>query len=643
MMENETLANVDEWQSFVLTCGWRTPAHHLAAVLQIPEVQIQRARIRPIKRDVPLTFPELFTMWRGHAPAEQDWPMPKKRRDGNYEWLAPEDGLLATLVGQVGPVDIAATLTARLRSITQDLHAERTTEACKLRINRIGLQTSDLVGGITVAEAARQVGSRQVVQQAIRDRRLHTNKVGRYLLIPHAIWASWKAQRKAPPEGKVRLSTLREPLGIRSDSKLPEFAVLGYIPTAELFVAYEGVGRGEWYVAKDVAEQLLEDRRRGLAMPWHGKPLLLNLKQTYRLWQQRIHPATCPTCRHIWGPEGAPTTFESYCTNYPRLDHGAKRHLTREWTPGLTFTQAAEQASLPESAVSTAVANGVLQATHIDGVMRITQTDVTRWIARRCPSGDGAKSWISMDFAQRLYGFSLAELDGYVAEGVLRQKLGGNGPMRGVKYVLKQQCSDLRARLGYTVAEAATRAGVPLERMLQLLDGVQWRSGDRVPLVTLQAVIKRIKSKSGYSIDEAAASLNRPSQWVQDRIADGTIRVHTAAWNPGRIYVSEPMMRRLRNAAAAGVATADRLGPEWLNLTASSNLAGVSLATFRKWHDAGEMESKASTKGPLFHEQVVKQRATRYWHAEVRFKRAVPPPWYSTSGVVRAEGKHCGS
>ena len=148
--------------------------------------------------------------------------------------------------------------------------------------------------------------------------------------------------------------------------------------------------------------------------------------------------------------------------------------------------------------------------------------------------------------------------------------------------------------------------------------------------MTLQAVIKRIKSKAGHSIEAAAATLGCTTQWIHARIADGTIRIHTAPWNPDRLYVSEPMLRRLRAAAAAGVDLVERLGPEWLNLTAASNLAGVSLSTFRKWHANDELEFKSSNKGPQFHESVVKKRAGRYWRTEVRFKRAVPPPWYTS-------------
>ncbi len=207
------------------------------------------------------------------------------------------------------------------------------------RINLIGLQSGDVLGGITVADAGREAGSTAVVHQAIQKGTLAAHKVGRLLVIPHEAWAAWKARHAAPPEGWVRLSTLRQPLGIRSD-KLSEFARMGYVPGAVRCNPFGVPGPstqfGTWYIDPKTAGRLLADRRAGRPMPWHGKPLLDNLRVTYKLWAQRRHPATCATCAAIWGEAGPPADFEDYVARYPALAHGAKRHLTLPWSPGLT-------------------------------------------------------------------------------------------------------------------------------------------------------------------------------------------------------------------------------------------------------------------------------------------------------------------
>src|SRR3546814_19684249 len=58
---------------------------------------------------------------------------------------------------------------------------------------------------------------------------------------------------------------------------------------------------GTWYIDKAVADRLVKDRQAGRPMPWHAKPLLDNLRVTYRLWTKRKHPPSCKTCAKIWG------------------------------------------------------------------------------------------------------------------------------------------------------------------------------------------------------------------------------------------------------------------------------------------------------------------------------------------------------
>src|SRR3546814_14009722 len=64
------------------------------------------------------------------------------------------------------------------------------------------------------------------------------------------------------------------------------------------------------------------------SMPWHAKPLLDNLRVTYRLWTKRKHPPSCKTCAKIWGKKSPPKTFEAYVLRYSSMAKGQKRHLT---------------------------------------------------------------------------------------------------------------------------------------------------------------------------------------------------------------------------------------------------------------------------------------------------------------------------
>src|SRR3546814_3870838 len=60
------------------------------------------------------------------------------------------------------------------------------------------------------------------------------------------------------------------------------------------------------------------------SMPWHAKPLLDNLRVTYRLWTKRKHPPSCKTCAKIWGKKSPPKTFEAYVLRYSSLAKGQR-------------------------------------------------------------------------------------------------------------------------------------------------------------------------------------------------------------------------------------------------------------------------------------------------------------------------------
>ncbi|QNM95466.1 hypothetical protein [Chitinimonas koreensis] len=311
------------WEQFVITHGWKAWAYDLAAVLGQSVQEIERVRstgactqLRTTKR-----FAELFTLWHGRQPTDDEWPMPfRYQRRGTYEWQPPELALLAGLVGQLGVADIAKVLTSRLRTRTNDPEAERTPTAVQNQIGRIGLQSKDVLGGLTTADAGRDVGALSVVQQAIRSGQLSTINIGPRRVVPFDIWERWKAKRTLPPQGYVRLSTLRTPLAIRSD-KLSEYARMGYVPTAIRCNTYGAKGPstqfGTWYIDEKLAVELVAARRAGRPMPWHGKPLIDNLRKTFQLWEERKHPPTCKTCIEIWGEVGVPRSFDDYLKHYP--------------------------------------------------------------------------------------------------------------------------------------------------------------------------------------------------------------------------------------------------------------------------------------------------------------------------------------
>lgn len=621
-----------DWQGFVLEHGFRASAHDLSVVLGRTADEVERVRrTGACKRlSQPKDFGELYTLWHGRAPEDSEWPVPVRAGQSSYLWQAPELALLASLVGQLGTDDIAHTLTMRLRERTGDARATRTRHAVQGAIQRIGMQSADVIGGVTVSEATRELGSRAVLYHAIRTKALPTFPVGRLLVIPHDAWTKWKAERQAVPDGYIRLSTIRQALAIRSD-KLSEYSRMGLIPGAIRIKPFGSSGPstqfGTWYIDAKVAKQLIEDRRAGRPMPWHGKGLLDNLKVTHRLWRKRKHPASCKTCAEIWGTAGAPRSFDDYVRRYPPLAHGAKRHLTRPYSPGLTLAQVAEQAGCSVSRVRRAIRNGALAARPVGRHRYVTRTDATRWIARHMPTGDGDRSWISLETARKQYLFSITELQVFIRSGKLKSKVGDFGAARGIVYVARHQVGQLREAHGFTERQAARRLGVTVARLRSVMAGVDWRRAEKIPLVTVQAIGKRLASKAGYSFEEAAIQLEMPLSWVMARRDDGTIHVSRAPWDGRRLYISEPMMKRLEKAKAKSESARPRpRGPNWLRLSDAAREAGVCTATVQSWGTAGEVDRQPTGSQWWYARQSVRARARRYWE-NVRFRRAVPPEW----------------
>lgn len=622
---------MNDWQRFVLAHGRKAHIHELAAVIGQPAKEILKlrntgacARLKKIKR-----FTELFALWHGRPPRDNEWPAPRKSHRGSYNWQAPELALLASLVGRLGKAQISQILTKRLRKLSGDRKAERSPNSIQMAINhRLGMVTTDVVGGITIAEAGREINTRAVVYQAIRQGSLKPFRVGRLWVIPREKWEAWKATRAFPPKGYVQLSRLRGPFGIRSD-KLSEWARMGYIPTAircnPFGMDLKQTRFGTWFIDPKVAKKLIADRRAGRPMPWWGKPEPGNLKITWKLLEQRRHPDTCRTCAQIWGRKGSPVKFEDYMKRYPPLAHGAKRHLTRPWDPGLSPTEVARHCRRSYSAVLSAILNGILPSIRRGGRWFVTRTEATRWKSRKCPMGGAVKSWISLETATKQYFFTPAQLRRHIGNGKLRSKVGTNGPMRGITYVMRVQCARLRESEGFTEKQAAKRVGVSIARLRTLLRGVNWRGASGIPLDIVNAVIKRYQSQQGYTLQEAAAELEMPLQWVHERKLDGTIRVMRAKWDARRLYVTAEMFRRLEAAKRSGVKK-ERFTADWLFLSKAATDAGVSTATLNKWALAGEIRRRESASGWRYLRSSVRRRARKFW-ITARFKRAVAPAW----------------
>jgi hypothetical protein len=322
------------WREFVVEHGWHAHNEDLARILSLSVDEVRRFKwsVKGVCKRLPhcLDFGELFTRWHGRPPADDEWPAPRRTGSrGEYTWQRPELALLATLVGTVSVPEIAELLTVRLRRLTSDPAATRNRSAVQLAINnRLGMQAGDVVGGITTREAARIVGRISLINAAIETKRLRTFRVGKRHVIPRDEFERWRSTREEPPEGWLRLASLRVPLGIMSD-KLPEYARMGYIPDVKL-VAGIATARGVWFIHPDRHRQILEDAAARRPMPWHGKPLLDNQKAMWAKWQRRKH-RRCGKCAAIWhGP--APKTFEAFCARYGQLTLGQKRHLTVDVT-----------------------------------------------------------------------------------------------------------------------------------------------------------------------------------------------------------------------------------------------------------------------------------------------------------------------
>jgi hypothetical protein len=441
------------WQAFVIAYGWHAFVHHLAHVVGQSEASI--TRLRNTGACTPLVtklgFEELFSKWHGRAPHADDWPAPRVV-GGGYEWLANEDALLARLVGTMPTNKISAVLTTRLRLVTGDGEASRNGHHVQVRINRIGLQAGDLLGGLTTTDAAKIVGRVSLINQAINLGRLKTIRVGKRHVIPQSEFQRWLSTRDEPPVGWVRLASLAKPLGISSDSKLPEYAALGYIPD----VVRVGIctPRGTWFIAPERAQQILDDALAGRPLPWYGKPLPGNQKAMFRKWQARKH-RRCNRCATIWNG-AAPRTFEAFCARYGDLTLGEKRHISRDtskpkstvrWRPrgsvvrrmrdaGVTVYEAAPLVGRRSRWIRAWMRQGLLNVTgavvrdELGGeAVRITPlgVEILRAAAADQEANVDSREWIGVHVAAQVAGVCIATVHKWRAGNKVVHKRGPHG------------------------------------------------------------------------------------------------------------------------------------------------------------------------------------------------------------------------
>lgn len=300
-------------------------------------------------------------------------------------------------------------------------------------------------------------------------------------------------------------------------------------------------------VASAASQQLISDMT--------DFPRTDNLKTTYQRWQERRHPSSCATCQLIWGPQGAPESFADYAARYPGLEHGQKRHLTQQWNPGLSLSEVARLTGCKPAHVRTAIDNGMLDCSQVDGKLYVTRTQATLWSAAGAPAGDSVKSWVRMEDAMLRYGFSELEMERFIAAGRLKVKDDAAG-----RFVPRRQCGQLRDELGFSPQHAAARLGIEPDRLPGLLEGLTWRpTGDLIPLAVIRAAAKRLEDLPGFP----------------------------------RVSTPPP--------------------DGWVPASAAAEIAGVSLATIDRWTSQEEVTRQYLAGGWHYDIESVKSRARDYW------------------------------
>lgn len=619
-----------DWRGFVIEYGRRVDADILAAILGQPSVEIDRVRRQAGTKPGPRRpFAELFTLYRGRPPLEEDWPKPRKQATG-YEWLPPELAELARLVGLLPAADIAKVLTERLRRITGDPTAERAEHTVNVRVHKLGLLQSDVLGGLTILEAAKRAGvTKTLIYQELRRGTLRSFRVGDRHVIPVAVLDAWKGQRlPEPPKGWVKLWDIERSLGLKErSSRLSWYAKNGLVPGA-LFCAGH-----RWWISPEGARELVRRARAGEPLPWHGKYTHPSVtKRSFDLWQRRRH-RDCAECTAIWQRVGgAPRTFEKFYPRWTRIPESMKRHVTSP--DGLSAARAAEYLGIDKHTICRAIAASELSGRREGPRWVIRRADLDAWVQRPdVLSHHGDQEPLTFKHAAARYQFTEAFLRQLAADGLLvvaPRKDGRPG-------VRPWQIASLRARLGdLTLSQAAAAAGVSPQTFVRDARARGWRDGQPFTQEWVDRVRARQDAPWQLTLAEAAQRLGRTVAWVRHAIDVGVLKALKGVDRRQRVVGRKLVEQLLRNGIPELPPTRGRGRPvEWLQGFQACELAGVTIATIKRWAAIRAIRSRTwrPSDGPYgvrYHKGSVEKRARHYWLHENKFKRATPPAWLTT-------------
>lgn len=599
------------WQTFVVTYGYDADGHELGAAVGQSVDAIERVRVGGKCQHGPRReFSELFTLWHGYAPTEADWPPPRRFGD-TYEWQAPELAIVASLVGRSSTRQIAAVLTARLRRVTGDPAACRPAARVIAAMQKVGLSTHDLLGGLSTTDAAvRAHTSTNLIYQEIRRGKLKTFRVGHRLVIPVAALDAWKASRlPEPPKGWIKLWDIRHQLGFSGVGEgLSWKARKGLIPQALFCAGFR------WWIPPAVAHDLLRRKKLGLAMPWRGHVEPTTARRSFELWQSRRH-AHCAECAAIWNTVGGePRTFEVFYPRWMQIPEDRKRHLTAP--DGLSATRAADLYGFERHTLTLAIANGIVPATRVGAKYVITRADLQRWLKRRT-----SHQPLTLLHAASRAGIPLSAVRAAIRRGEVKTVRRHDGrPGLHAREVMRLRVS----RGGLSVSEAATRCEVSVPTFLKDAQAHGWIKGQTITVAFVRHLAKRRNAGWQLTFEAAAQRLGVSLDWIERAIEQGHLAILRGV-DARRRLVGRKRVDALRRTGLPILT--ERVETEgWLLLTQTRALAGVSVTTVLRWKTLGWLTTKPAHRGVYFSDTSLRAAARRHWAAKrYRFKQA--PAW----------------
>lgn len=115
-------------RGFIRAYGHRARLGDLAAVFKLEESAVAELRksIHSLRLERRLEFSALFALWHGRAPADDDWPRPRRSARGHYPWQERELNEAALLRETCSGAEVARILSDRLRKASGDPQARRT-------------------------------------------------------------------------------------------------------------------------------------------------------------------------------------------------------------------------------------------------------------------------------------------------------------------------------------------------------------------------------------------------------------------------------------------------------------------------------------------------------------------------------------